>query len=678
MSEMLLKGGMLACFVVDVDGRTDIFIPQPKVAGKKSSMTDDMDQWVSDTFYSYFPGFNNEYQKRQLYLQQKQRENQENFLKHQHMFKSSRSPRKSTGEPFSNRSWSNNSETSSGIEHTRDDGNISTSNRLDEAVSAVNPVRPGSTRYKLLQDLRHTSLSNEASFEPQGIMNTDRKYAEDEAARKKAYQRELIQQIEEKRRSIKLLKEKEQEQEKILTTRLQEQLKTIKLEEQLEKERMKATELRYKAEQNRYMRNHMLAKLENDTKLIPPPNNGTPPTPPTHVEQKRNKENISSDWDDNRVYKYFSNSAKNEYNYRQRTRRMPANIDFPKIEKECFHISDKVCPICDQPLREYQHYCLRCQSKMTLPINEAATGGEHSHSTASSINSHAERNIILVCNNCDRLYTLCPNCLDKADTCRACQNTRNVCMHCRRNLCAFCLEEISTNKNVENEHINDRMDNVMKTPLQIVTSDGNEPSDDNKSAGRHSNVMANNLNSNQESHVKEYVSFGLGHQRNMQTNTNNNNINSDEIEKPYEMSVKNLQKSNYNTNIFIENEENIERLRRQTDKRLMGYFKNYGELAAKSRGTQTTPLTNARRDVVIRGGNNFSIPILCDMPKMTRRETTKRDKQISNELENLKYRWDIPAVQKFTISATSPKVVTQVGAIRKQLQTENLLFDDGD
>ncbi|XP_061387002.1 uncharacterized protein LOC133321946 [Musca vetustissima] len=355
---------------------------------------------------------------------------------------------------------------------------------------------------------------------------------------------------------------------------------------------------------------------------------------------------------------------------------MPANIDFPKIEKECFHLSEKICPICDQPLREYQHhFCLRCQSRMTLPINETEAADT---STASSYNSHVDRNIILVCNNCERLYTLCPSCLDKTDTCRACQNTRNVCMHCRKNLCAFCLEEISTNKNIENEHVNDRVDNVMKTPLQIVTNDEMEPSDDNKCSQTGNNLNPN-VKDHQPTHVREFVSFGSDH--NIPTSTtNNNNINNDDIEKPYAKNVNNLHKPEHNTDIFIESEENIERLRRQTDKRLMGYFKNYGELASKSRGTQTTPMTTARRDIVLRGGNNFSIPILCDMPKMTRRETTttKRDKQISNELENLKYRWDIPAVQKFTISATSPKVVTQVGAIRKQLQTENLLFNDGD
>lgn len=177
----------------------------------------------------------------------------------------------------------------------------------------------------------------------------------------------------------------------------------------------------------------------------------------------------------------------------------------------------------------------------------------------------------------------------------------------------------------------------MKTPLQIVTNDEAEPSGNNKSA----NVVGNNLNPILESHPspkhREFVSFG---KPDLNFHTNHNNIN-EQMEKPYEKSLKNIQKTDHSTDIFLDSEENIDRLRRQTDKRLMGYFKNYGELTSKSRGTQTIPFTNDRRDVVLRGGNNFSIPILCDMPKMTRRETTKRDKQISNELENLKYRWDV-------------------------------------
>lgn len=35
----------------------------------------------------------------------------------------------------------------------------------------------------------------------------------------------------------------------------------------------------------------------------------------------------------------------------------------------------------------------------------------------------------------------------------------------------------------------------------------------------------------------------------------------------------------------------------------------------------------------------------------------------------------MPAVQKFSVSSTSPKILTQVGAIRKQLQAARF-FDD--
>lgn len=38
----------------------------------------------------------------------------------------------------------------------------------------------------------------------------------------------------------------------------------------------------------------------------------------------------------------------------------------------------------------------------------------------------------------------------------------------------------------------------------------------------------------------------------------------------------------------------------------------------------------------------------------------------------------MPAVQKHTISSVSPKVVTQVGAIRKQLQVERIFSENGD
>lgn len=76
-------------------------------------------------------------------------------------------------------------------------------------------TRPGTTRHQLLQDLGHVELSNIVTGD--GIMERNMRSAELETARKKDYQRDLMQQIEEKRRSIELLREKERRQEETLT-----------------------------------------------------------------------------------------------------------------------------------------------------------------------------------------------------------------------------------------------------------------------------------------------------------------------------------------------------------------------------------------------------------------------------------------------------------------------------
>lgn len=86
----------------------------------------------------------------------------------------------------------------------------------------------------------------------------------------------------------------------------------------------------------------------------------------------------------------------------------------------------------------------------------------------------------------------------------------------------------------------------------------------------------------------------------------------------------------------INSENDIERLRQQTDQKLMLYLKNYKELAFNSRGTQTTPPTNVRKSIF---GNDLSI--MCEMPKMTRTEATTSNKHHLTDLEKLKRRWDV-------------------------------------
>lgn len=76
-------------------------------------------------------------------------------------------------------------------------------------------IRTATTRQQLLHDLGHVELSNIVSGD--GINERNMRSAELETARKKEYQRDLMQQIEEKRRSIEMLREKERRQEEVLT-----------------------------------------------------------------------------------------------------------------------------------------------------------------------------------------------------------------------------------------------------------------------------------------------------------------------------------------------------------------------------------------------------------------------------------------------------------------------------
>lgn len=108
-------------------------------------------------------------------------------------------------------------------------------------------------------------------------------------------------------------------------------------------------------------------------------------------------------------------------------------------------------------------------------------------------------------------------------------------------------------------------------------------------------------------------------------------------------------------------EQSMERMRRQTDQRLSRYLRNYGDLATKQhqkqlelqrsksesrhRGTQTTPQSLARRDVVLReaAGHNLSMPLLREMPKMTRQESTGATlaENGQRKMDNLNKRWEV-------------------------------------
>ncbi|XP_017047954.1 uncharacterized protein LOC108092736 [Drosophila ficusphila] len=680
--------------------------------------SDDMEQWVTDTFYSYFPGFNNENQKRQNYLRERQRENQQNFLKHQMLHPpvskhlrpgQVRKASQPAAAPAQNRSSQSSTSTS----------NHSTTDKTDlELIVNSNPnyvppkIRPGTTRQKLLQDLGHVELSNIVTGD--GIMERNLRSAELETARKKDYQRDLMQQIDEKRRSIELLREKERRQEEALTRRLEAQLKTIQLEEQLEKERVRAERARIDSEQNRLMREQLLAKLEQDAQLLhAKESNNLAETPrTTRIRGKNNNaSNISLEGNANRVYKYFSNSAHHEY---RRGQPLPpaVELDFEvpqmaKIERECFHLCDKICPLCDEPLKSYESCCLRCQRKLALKIkqkqqpkrdgengekpSEDSEEGKHEEEQERNddrdeeSNHNCQSSYALVCHKCERLYAMCSQCLAKSDVCRACQRERNVCMNCRRNLCSFCLEEVACGRDTERTHVNDK-----ETIREPPSSNAFQVLELNYSVPPAKESTAINA-----ADISPPYSVNIAR---------NSVFHADYKPTPVKPSIlEQLPTTSGSANTSFEldsaDEQAVERVRRQTDQRLSRYLKNYGDLATKQqqklqqqelqrsksesrhRGTQTMPQSLGRRDVVLResAGQNLSMPLLREMPKMTRQETgAPLAENGQRKIDNLKKRWEVPAVQKFTVSTSSPKILTQVGAIRKQLQAARFFDDEVD
>uniref|UniRef100_A0A1A9VZS2 Uncharacterized protein n=1 Tax=Glossina brevipalpis TaxID=37001 RepID=A0A1A9VZS2_9MUSC len=643
---------------------------------------DDMEQWVSDTFFSYFPGFSNEYQKRQNYLQQQQHENHEKLKKYQKLNAESR-----TGTKLKLRS--KNAATSGLDLNVYNDRSISStyspngialqrSEKTEQEISNGNLVAKNSSRYKLLQDLRHTDLANIISDGKSDA--TKRNHYQDiesVSARKKEYQLELLHQIEEKRRNIQLLKEKERQQEEALTRRLQEQINTMKLEEQLEKEKIHAEKVYFEAEQNRLKRQYILKNMEKDSSLLQKPKDLA------NSNDEANKENLVSS-NKNKVYQYFSNSAHHHYRYGKLSPTELINAKFEinepetnKIEQECFHLGEKICPVCDGPLKAYENFCLRCQKNLSLHLNTMSTKNFNEKENSNNQVPHhlkkdtdpeyARLSYSLICERCDRFYAFCPGCLNKSDVCRACRSQRNICMNCRRTLCSFCLEEVACGKDIEQTHINESEEEPEKIENLV-----------NPSETTVLFLQQNEKDNENESHILA------------STNNKRNNLNAAENRPPFSTNIKknSIFHNNYDTALPLNKKSNvnnqktsdinlnIEVLRRDVDKRLMRYVNNYGDLALQSRGTQTTPDATGRRDVVLRNEHNLSIPLLREMPKMTRNEASDLfQKNNSTQLENLNKRWEIPAVQKHSISTTSPNVLTQVGAIRKQLQAD-LLFSN--
>lgn len=420
------------------------------------------------------------------------------------------------------------------------------------------------------------------------------------------------------------------------------------------------------SEHNRLMREQLLAKLEQDAQLL----HAKEQNNLTATNRKGNKDingNTSNNKNSNKVYKYFSNSARHEY---RRGQPLPEGVELDfelpelsKIERECFHLCEKICPLCDEPLKSYESCCLRCQRKLAIKMKqrqsnsseeERAEAGEPpaKDSNADGVSHDCQNSYALVCLKCERLYAMCSQCLAKSDVCRACQRERNVCMNCRRNLCSFCLEEIACGRDTERTHINEQDEQHVVPPQQTDRSDNA--------------FRVLELNFAVPSPAPETTDAARASPPPYSFNISPNSVFHGDY-KPTPMKAMQVDQmpvatasANNSFELDSADEQAMERVRRQTDKRLSRYLKNYGDLATKNqqqqlrsksesrhRGTQTIPQSLGRRDVVMHESPahpNLSMPLLREMPRMTRKETSMRAAQgesSQRKMDNLKKRWEV-------------------------------------
>ncbi|KAL9700811.1 hypothetical protein quinque_004252 [Culex quinquefasciatus] len=262
----------------------------PKTPDRQQQQ-DEMEQWVSDTFYSYFPSFNkNQNEKKSMLSRARQADYQE-YLKNipqvttkhqQYMEKFGHQAVQTVNEVSTNtnNNGSNLKSTSAAKNYlspsTGATPNVSFSPHLvttsSPSPATQNPIRKavasepsaymrkGSPREKLIEDLTHTDLSTILTTDtidrrnrmlaevgsndvfspyPASKIAASKKIAktistnpstkfiptnergtlllDEESRRKLEYQKELIKQIDEKRKEVERLREKEKLEEEMLT-----------------------------------------------------------------------------------------------------------------------------------------------------------------------------------------------------------------------------------------------------------------------------------------------------------------------------------------------------------------------------------------------------------------------------------------------------------------------------
>lgn len=221
------------------------------------------------------------------------------------------------------------------------------------------------------------------------------------------------------------------------------------------------------------------------------------PLPQLHQRSKNRplliglQENVGTNnlVDKNNVYRYFSNSKdpqnlsraaqehgvsvqqfdkdSNNENAREVISHQHQGTD-GNIEQTCFHLYDKICSNCDGPLKRIQEFCcLRCERNLFYIYPDKSDQSYNCDGLRGSTTVRNQDKVesseflsqeFFICKNCECCFTFCSSCFKSRNVCLSCRRDLKVCVTCRRKLCVFCLQEVATGKDREQQHINEALE----------------------------------------------------------------------------------------------------------------------------------------------------------------------------------------------------------------------------
>ncbi|XP_065086495.1 uncharacterized protein LOC135708358 isoform X2 [Ochlerotatus camptorhynchus] len=649
---------------------------------------DEMEKWVSDTFYSYFPSFNKSENDKKSMLSCARQADYQEYLKNipqvttkhqQYMEKYGDQAVQTMTDmvPETNATASKNYLSPHSNHHHHQQQQQQQSQQHQS--SPYSPSHIPTIKKTLASDAGTGSYVRKDTVD-----RRNRMLAEEESRRKLEYQKELIQQIEEKRKEVERLREKEKLEEEMLTSRLEQQLKTMQLEEELEREKMRSEKIRIANEQNHIRRLQLLSKLENDHKVFNP-----------HDDQRKTlSENGKEVYLDpsqqkpekEKIYRYFSNSAQNE---------KPASFTSSSISSEQDYDSSNESMNYDR----YQ-YCKNCRTDIDrsfLPQNTHRQHHHHSHrhhnlqpnpaaAPPRKEDAHClscRKRIEKLCANCDRvmkrsmkqnLCTICHQALENSRLQKAAQTE----LKRQRNKLLRSMERLDDEDELERPAPPPAVSSSPPpNPYKIIDIQYHESENDHDLAVLNPVIVRNNykkpysLNIDKDSlfHPSKKtpdpkVSVNI---RNGEVFVDNKLSGTPKLHHQQQQQQPQHSREDDTDDITTD----------EMDDRISKYVKHYNTLWMK-RSTRKNNLISQKNANVTTNpsgvlGSKFGPLPSLSPPKVY--VSDRADNLKSDAMKITEKKWDIPAVQRTMVTPRSPRVLTQLGAIRKQLQVEQLQMD---